>query len=81
MLECLPRQKIPITALGGIEAGNTSFQLEIAQHDHHGRPVVDRFSDKVPCRDPKRRYPFVLMLDEIVSLSAKQSIGTSNSTL
>lgn len=45
-----------------------TFSVQLAQHHHTTGKIIeqDDFPDFITCRDPKRRYPFVLMLDEIL---------------
>ncbi|KAL0639324.1 hypothetical protein Q9L58_001550 [Maublancomyces gigas] len=68
VLECLPLPKTPILSLGAVAPNKTSFSIQLAQHHHTtGEPIEpDDFPGSITCRDPKRRYPFVLMLDEIL---------------
>ncbi|RPA98612.1 hypothetical protein L873DRAFT_1844117 [Choiromyces venosus 120613-1] len=66
VLECMPIQRTPITALKDVQEDKNFFTLEMARHYFDGRPVTEHYFDKIRCRDPKRRYPFVLMLDEIL---------------
>ncbi|KAG0641200.1 Alpha/beta knot methyltransferase [Tuber brumale] len=66
VLECLPIKRTPIIALKDVQEDRNFFTLEMARHYFDGRPVTEHYYDKIRCRDPKRRYPFVLMLDEIL---------------
>ncbi|PUU74973.1 Alpha/beta knot methyltransferase [Tuber borchii] len=65
VLECLPIKRTPIIALKDVQEDKNFFTLEMAGHYFDGRPVTEHYYDKIRCRDPKRRFPFVLMLDEI----------------
>ncbi|CUS08238.1 unnamed protein product, partial [Tuber aestivum] len=69
ILECLPIKRTPIIALKNVQEDKNFFTLEMARHYFDGRPVVEHYYDKIRCRDPTRRYPFVLMLDEIIGTS------------
>ena len=62
----MPIKRTPIIGLKDVQEDKKFFTLEMARHYFDGRPVTEKYYDKIRCRDPERRYPFVLMLEEIV---------------
>ena len=66
VLEASPLQKVPILGLSSMSLDNTSFDIQVAQHDiTRTGMVLNDLPKVIKNRDPTR-YPLILMLDEIL---------------
>lgn len=68
VLECSTLKKIPAIALGSVNPARTEFFVQKAQHTDDPSLILNDLPSSISIRDTKR-YPFVLVLDEIVSAS------------
>lgn len=84
VLEASPLPKIPVTGLGLVRRPENVFSLDI---DHQSREerAINGVASELRCHPNVSRYPFVVFLDGIVSLTRSRLaftgyLGTNTSS-
>lgn len=62
----MPLTVIPVLSLSTVNPTRSGFLIKKAQHTTKPNVILNNLPNGISSRDDKR-YPFVLMLDEIVS--------------